>query len=475
MTAALQRPREGNPKRALAAAYLLRIYITLDIMGYSVSLPVIASGFHALEWYAVILVAGTTATTIVSALSGRLTLLAGRRRAMLVSVAGTAACSAFCAFAGSLPLFLAGYFCKNLFAGVATTMPVGILADSTSREERPRYMSLYSVMNNMGNLLGPLLGGLVTDRFGFWLTPLYPLPLAALALGMLLRYYRQPEGSECRHEPFDFSGGAMLIGGVGSLVVFLNLGGQRLAWNSPVLWGLALLFLLCLGMFLRHGRRQNAVIPLSLFRVRSFAAANLLIPLIIPQMTLSNNFALLLVQVGMGRSAASSATYAIPKTLAIILTSLILGRWIIRHPEWQKRFVLISGGLIGGVELLMGLTGSWQAFPGLLYGFTFLLGVGESLYYMTLYALYQRDLTPEQMPTGISAQFLLASLSTSLFSSIYGALLAAWGGDIMAAYPVMCYVTLIPTGLYLIIAAAQGEVFGGPGRGKASRKRKGPF
>jgi MFS family permease len=460
MTAVLQ--KRGDPKRALAAAYLLRIYITLDIMGYSVSLPVIAAGFDALEWYAVILVAGATATTIVSALSGRLTLLAGRRRAMLVSVLGTAGCSVFCAFSGSLPLFLAGYFCKNLFAGVATTMPVGILADSTSREERPRYMSLYSVMNNMGNLLGPLLGGLVTDRFGFWLTPLYPLPLAAWAVAMLLRYYRQPAGEAVRHEAFDFSGGAMLIGGVGSLVVFLNLGGQRLSWRSPVLWGLALLFLLCLGLFLRHGRRQeNAVIPLSLFRVRSFAVANLLIPLIIPQMTLSNNFALLLVQVGMGRSAASSATYAIPKTLAIILASLLLGKWIIRHPIWQKRFVLISGGLIGGVELLMGLTGSWEAFPALLYGFTFLLGLGEALYYMTLYALYQRDLSPAQMPTGISAQFLLASLSTSLCSSIYGVLLTAWGGDIMAAYPVMCYVTLIPTTLYLVIAASCRSVFGG--------------
>ena len=75
MTAVLQ--KRGDPKRALAAAYLLRIYITLDIMGYSVSLPVIAAGFDALEWYAVILVAGATATTIVSALSGRLTLLAG--------------------------------------------------------------------------------------------------------------------------------------------------------------------------------------------------------------------------------------------------------------------------------------------------------------------------------------------------------------------------------------------------------------
>ena len=132
--------------------------------------------------------------------------------------------------------------------------------------------------------------------------------------------------------------------------------------------------------------------------MRSFAVANLLIPLIIPQMTLSNNFALLLVQVGMGRSAASSATYAIPKTLAIILASLLLGKWIIRHPIWQKRFVLISGGLIGGVELLMGLTGSWEAFPALLYGFTVLLGLGEALYYMTLYALYQRDLSPEHVP-----------------------------------------------------------------------------
>lgn len=443
-----------DAKRALYAAYLLRIYLTLNTMGFSVSLPVIAKKYDALEWYAIILVVGTTASTVISAFSGRLTLTIGRRRAMAVSVVGTMAVSAFCALSFSLPMFLVGYFCKNLFTGIANTMPVAILADSTDQEERPRFMSLYSVMNNMGNLLGPLLGGFLTDTFGFWITPLYSLPMAAVALCLLLRYYRQPKEMGQVHEQFDFSGGALLVGSVGSLIVFLNLAGESADWSSPLLWGLGLLFALCIVLFLLHSRRcDHAIIPLELFRIPSFTISNVLIPLIIPQMTLSNNFALLLVQAGMGRSAASSATYAIPKTLAIIVVSLLMGKWISHHHKFQKKFVLISGGLIGSVELLMGLTGGLAVFPVLLYGFTFLLGVGEAMYYMTLYALYQRDLSPKQMPTGISAQFLLASLSMTLVSSVYGIILSLFDSDIMRAYPVMCFVTLIPTGLFLLIAS----------------------
>lgn len=443
-----------DAKRALYAAYGLRIYLTLNTMGFSVSLPVIAQKYDALEWYAVILVVGTTASTVISAFSGRLTLTIGRRKAMGLSVVGTMVLSAFCALSFTLPMFILGYFCKNLFTGIANTMPVSILADSTDQEERPRFMSLYSVMNNMGNLLGPLLGGFVTDTFGFWLTPLYSLPMAAGALGLLLRYYRQPKEIEEIHERFDFVGGTLLVGSVGSLVVFLNTAGETLVWSSPLLLGLGLLFVLCITLFLQHSRHcDHAIIPLELFRVPTFTISNILIPLIIPQMTLSNNFALLLVQAGMGRSAASSATYAIPKTLAIIFVSLLLGKWISHHHKYQKKFVLISGSLIGIVELSMGLSGGLKAFPILLYGFTFLLGVGEAMYYMTLYALYQRDLSPKQMPTGISAQFLLASLSTSLISSVYGIILSAFDSDILRAYPVMCFVTLVPTGLFLLIAS----------------------
>ncbi|MDD2955311.1 MAG: MFS transporter [Oscillospiraceae bacterium] len=477
----LQQMGEKEAKRSLYAACMLRIYLSLNNLGFSVSLPVITKQYDALEWFAIILVVGSTASTIVSAFAGRFTTMLGRRKTIMISTIGTAATSLFCAFSGSLGLFVIGYFFMNIFYGVASTMPVAIVVDSTDPEERPRYMSLYSVMNNTGSLLGPLLGGLITDLFGFTYTPIYPLPLAAVSLFLLMRFYRQPAGA--KHEPFDFAGSALIIGGVGSLIVFLNTAGKQLAWTSPVLWGLGAMFLLCLVVFLRQGRRcPYAIIPLKLFSIPSFSLANILIPLILPQMTLSSSFTLLLVQSGMGRSAASSATYAIPKTLAIICMSLFFGRWISHHHSWQKKFVVLGGLFIGGMELLMGLASGMESFPTLLYGFNFLLGVGEAMYYMTLYPLYQRDLDAQQLPTGISAQFLIAMLSLSLTSTAYGAILSAMGNDIMAAYPVMCFVTLIPTGIYLLVASlclrSSGEdhvpmgVFL-PGRGKTAGETPG--
>lgn len=470
---------DKDAKRSLYAAYLLRIYLSLNNLGFSVSLPVITAQYDALEWFAAILVVGSTASTIVSAFAGRFTIMLGRKRAALLFTVGTAVTSLFCAFAGSLSLFITGYFFMNLFYGVASTMPVALVVDSTDPEERSRFMSLYSVMNNVGSLLGPLLGGFITDLFGFRFTPVYPLPLAAVSLFLLARHYKQP--AVVVHEPFDFAGGVLIAGGVGSLIVFLNTAGKQLAWSSPVLWGLGGMFLLCLLVFLRQGRRcPYAIIPLRMFSIPSFSAANILIPLILPQMSLSSNFTLLLVQSGMGRSAASSATYAIPKTAAIILMSMVFGRWISHHHTWQKRFVVWGGCIIGAVELCMGLCGKMEVFPVLLYGFTFILGIGEAMYYMTLYPLYQRDLDAKQLPAGISAQFLIAMLSMSLTSTAYGAILAAMNNDIMAAYPVMCFVTLIPTGLYLLVALAclrssrddhlPMEVTFLTGRGKTARR-----
>ena len=112
---------DKDAKRSLYAAYLLRIYLSLNNLGFSVSLPVITARYDALEWFAVILVVGSTASTIVSAFAGRFTIMLGRKRAALLFTVGTAVTSLFCAFAGSLSLFIAGYFFMNLFYGVAST------------------------------------------------------------------------------------------------------------------------------------------------------------------------------------------------------------------------------------------------------------------------------------------------------------------------------------------------------------------
>ena len=443
--------REG--KRSLYAAYMLRIYVTLTNMGFAVSLPVICRQFNALEWYAVILVIGSTASTVISAFTGKAVAIFGRKNAALFFTAGTAVLSVFCALSRSLPMFIAGYFFMYLFSGAAGTMPVNILVDSTDPGERPKFMSFYSIMNNMGNLIGPVLGGLVTDLLGFHFTPFYPLPLAAAALYLVITCYREPDVQRESIRTLDYGGSALLIGGIGSLLVFLNLGGDSYPWTSPVIIGLAMMFIMCLILFIlqeRHSR--NPVVPLRMFRIPSFTMANILIPLILPQMQLSNQFTLLLVQAGMGRSAASSGTYAIPKTAGIILMSFLFGRWISYHHRYQKRFILMSGAIIGTMELCMGLAAGLAFFPVLMYLFEFVLGIGESMYYMTLYPLYQRNLRPDEMPTGISIQFLLALLSTSLTSTVYGIILSASGNDIMKAYPVMCFTTLIPTGIYMLVA-----------------------
>jgi MFS family permease len=443
-----------SSKRSLYAAYLLRMYLTLNMMGFTVSLPIIANKYSALEWYAVVLVAGSTASTIISAFSGSITLLLGRRITVLISTVGVIICSLLCAFSFSFPMFVAGYFLLNVFNGTAGTMPVGILVDCTDPSERSEYLSIYSIMNNVGTLLGPLLGGLVTDILGFEFTPIYPLPLALVTLVLFLKYYKQPTDVFLNDKSFDLTGGALLAGAVGSIIVLLNTAGKDIEWTSPLLWGLGMTFALCLFLFIKQEKRSaNPIIPLDMFRIPSFTVANILIPLILPQISLSNNFTLLLIQTGLGQSATSSATYFIPKTLAIIIISLKFGRWISYRGTFQKKFVIISGALIGFAELMLGLTSKNPAFPTLLYWYNFLLGIGEGMYYMTLYTLYQRDLSPKQMPSGISTQFLLALMSISLTSTVYGIILSLSGNDIVAAYPIICYATLVPTSLYLLIAS----------------------
>lgn len=444
----------AKPKqRVLCAAYLLRVYLSVNTLGFTVSLPAIMKSYNALDFYPILIVLYSTSMTMLALIGGKIIDMIGVKRMTVIATAGVSLTAACAAFAPNLPCFVALYVLMGVCHGIGITMPVAIICSVTDGAERPRFMGLYSAANNVGLLVGPLLGGFVTDNLSYRITPLYPLAMPAVALYLIIRYYpfwQRPQ----ERQTLDAAGSVLSILTIATFVVALNIGGKYFPWDSPVVYATVIAFVIFLAAFLlREKRSDHPLINLKLFRIPSFSAGVVMVLLAVPSINLAANYVTLFVQSGMGYSATFSGTFALPKTFFVILFTVFLGRWLLLKRIRQK-FLLIAGGwiIVGGSLLLFaGIGDSKPANIAVLYVVTSLYGIGEGICYMILHPFYQKDIPEADLGSGVSVQTLCTTMGSALSATTYGAILNGFGGDINVAFPYMGLAVLAAAGLYLLL------------------------
>src|SRR5262249_39733315 len=134
---------------------------------------------------------------------------------------------------------------------------------------RARIIGLFSGTYGLASIVGPLLGGIITDTIGWRGVFFLNLPIGSLALLLVCRMLRpQPAASSAtvnQRPQLDYLGGLLLVTSVTPLLVALSVGGHELPWTSPALLGLVVLGGLLLILFIRiELRAAQPIIPLSL-------------------------------------------------------------------------------------------------------------------------------------------------------------------------------------------------------------------
>ncbi|MFI0976317.1 MFS transporter [Streptomyces sp. NPDC021093] len=278
-------PSDRPPKTALAARIALVVLLVaelMDILDQSVvltALPAIQSstgaGPAAVQW----LTAGYSLTVAVGLITGgRLGDIHGRRRILLIGTGVFTAASLLCGLATGPGVLIGARVLQG--AGVALMIPqvLATLHVTFDGENRSRAFGLYGAVLSLANVLGPVLGGLLTeaDLLGLSWRPIFlinvPVGLAVIVLGR--RFI--PESTVRKADRLDLPGMALSALAV-VLIVFPLTEGHLHHWP---LWCFAMLAagLLVLGVFLRHqqrkqssGERSAPLVTLSVFRGRQFS------------------------------------------------------------------------------------------------------------------------------------------------------------------------------------------------------------
>ncbi|HET6549284.1 MAG TPA: MFS transporter [Solirubrobacter sp.] len=269
-----------HPKRWLILALILAVECMdlLDGTIVNVAVPTIRADLHAslsaLQW-----IAGGYALTFAIGLvtGGRLGDIFGRRRLFLLGVAGFTATSVLCGAAPSDELLIAFRLLQGAFAAVMVPQGFGILRQVFPPDEIQKAFGLFGPVIGLAAVLGPVLGGALTDGdlfgLGWRAIFLVNLPLGLFALAGAARLL--PESRAASRPTLDL-GGAALVSAACGLLVYPLIQGREAGWPA---WTFALIAAgaAAFAAFVALERRReragvSPLVTMSLFRKRAFSA-----------------------------------------------------------------------------------------------------------------------------------------------------------------------------------------------------------
>ena len=363
------------PRWLVAVAVILAtVMVILDMTIVNVALPHMMGALGAradqITW---VLTAYIVMEAMCIPLTGYLSALLGRRRLMLISIAGFVIASALCGQAGSLAEMVCFRLLQGAFGAAVIPLSQSIMVDSFPVQERGRAMALWGVGIMLGPILGPTLGGYITQHLDWRWVFYINVPVGIVNLLMIARLIKGGPTGAVRA---DWYGALLLAVGIGSLQTLLDRGNQEGWFDSDLILALAGASLIGLVSFVvRSWRRDDSILQLHLLKDRNLAAASFMIAVF--GMGLFGVIALqpLMLERLFDYPVQTTGLVMAPRGLASAIGMFMVSRLIQR--VGAPRLILIGLILAASGSYLMtwyslSLHPGWFIWPGVLQG----LGMG---------------------------------------------------------------------------------------------------
>ena len=312
----------------------------LDQTIVSTALPRIVEDLGGFQHYSWVFSAYMLGATVTVPLYGKLSDLYGRRPFFLLGITLFSAGSIISGLAGSMVMLIAGRAVQGLGAGGLIPLAIAAIGDIIPPRQRGKWQGLLGAVFATSSILGPATGGWLTDNASWRWCFFVNLPLAVIALAVVwFGFARRPRREE---HSIDYTGALLLTGGTAAGLLAAVWGGTEYPWGSPVVVGLFLAAAILLGFFIAQERRAaEPILPLDLFRSRTFSAATVAVFAVGAAMFSTIIYVPLFVQRVLGDSASGSGAVLTPLMLGIIVTSMVAGQLVSRTGRYRP--VLIAG------------------------------------------------------------------------------------------------------------------------------------
>ncbi|AIZ44318.1 multidrug transporter [Deinococcus radiopugnans] len=380
-------------------------------------------GFHLYAWA---FTAYSLATTITIPVVGTISDRVGRRPLILLGIAVFALGSVGLGFAHNMEQLIVLRAVQGIGGGALMAMSFTAIADLFTPIERGRYQGYTGAVWGVSSVVGPLVGGFLTDHLGWRSVFFVNLPFALLAAYFIWRFFRLPKPviAPGTGRSFDALGATLLAGAVTTLTLAMSWGGGTYPWTSATILGL-LAGALALGVgYAFHSRRQERpILDLGLLKDRGIATASLAGFLVSAGMYAAILYLPLYMQGVRGSSASGSGLALAPLMGGMILTSTLSGQLVSRTGRYKK--LIVAGAFVAAGALVLASTLSLTTPMWLAVGTMVLLGIGLGPVNSQLTLAVQNASPREKLGSATSGNQFFRQIGGTLAVSLFGALVNA--------------------------------------------------
>jgi MFS transporter, DHA2 family, multidrug resistance protein len=318
---------EINPWLVAIAVMSSTFMEVLDTTVVNVSLPHIAGSLSATPDEATwALTSYLVANAIILPMTGWLANFFGRKRLLMVSVAGFTISSFFCGFAPTLPFLIIFRVIQGATGGGLQPLSQAILLEVFPPKDRGKAMAFWALGIVVAPMLGPVLGGWLTDSYSWRYVFYINIPIGILAMFMTYLFVFDPPYIKRGAGKIDFWGIGLLAVGIGALQIMLDKGQEEDWFSSRFITVLAVLAGVGLTTFIfRELCADHPVVDLHVFRHRSYSAGVFLMTVLGFVLYGSTVLVPLLLQTLLGYPALQAGIVMLPRGLGSFIIMPMVG------------------------------------------------------------------------------------------------------------------------------------------------------
>lgn len=406
---------------AVTAGVLTGMFIAaLEATVVGTAMPTVIATLGGLSHYSWVFSAYLVTSTVTVPVWGKLSDLYGRRLMYQIGIGMFLLGTLLSGFSETMTQLIVFRAIQGLGAGALVPLGMTIIGDTFTVEERTRMQALFSGVWGLSSIIGPVIGGFITDqiswRWVFWVN----LPVgvaAALIIGFALK-----EPKIDRRPTIDYAGALLLMAAI-SLLMLAMVDGNGTSLFSAQNLGLALVSVVLLFVFVRVERKApDPVIPFELFRNRTVLISVIAGFLGGVAMFGAISFIPLFAQGALGFSATEAGSLLTPLMLSWVTMSVIGGRLMLRL---GYRRITIFGFFVLTVAFVLLALFRQDTPHGFLYPNLVLIGAGLGLTMLTLLIAVQQAVERSKLGIATSLNQFSRSIGGALGVAVMGAVLTA--------------------------------------------------
>jgi len=399
----------------------LMVGLLVAAFDYSImatAMPHVIKSLNGMEYYVWPFTAYMLTSTIAIILFGKLSDIYGRKNVLIVGIITFVITSVMCGFATNMFELIIFRGFQGIGGGILISLPFIVVGEIFSPRERAKYMGILASVFGLADVLGPILGGVITDTFGWRWVFFINVPVGIAAVTMILYSLPNIKLPDVK-KVIDYSGIITFTLALSSMFLAITLAGDLNKYPLAEIAGIIVFSVVMFTLFvLAEKKAVEPMLPLHLFKNSIFNISSLESFLASALMFCGIIYVPLFAQDVLGMSATNSGLIMIPMLLSLTITSIITGQ-IISLTGKYKKLVIAEFVITGiGVALLSTMNANTPYY--LLLSYSTVLGIGSGMAYNIFNVAVQNAFTLREIGIVTASMRFFRNVGIIVFVPIFG-------------------------------------------------------